>query len=353
MRVAVVAPNYAPVVGGVETVVTQVARHLVGLGCAVEVWTHRPPGRRAVPPDDDGVVVRRFVATPSARYPMSPALWRHTVRHAGGYDVVHAHGYHSTAALGLALRRLGVPVVVTTHYHGVGHTRAAALMHRGYAPVGARLLAHADTVVAVSAAEEALLHNDFPRLAGRTVVIPNGVDDHRLATAAPWPDEPPTLLVAGRLEPYKRVDRVIAAFERLAPAGRLVVVGDGPDRDRLEALAGPRVRFLGRVDDADLARWLRTARGVVSLSAHEAFGLVAAEGVAAGARAVLSDIPAHREVAAMLGDAATVVDADDLDAVVTALGDALAWPNEGPRPVRGWRDVAADYLALYEGVVSR
>jgi len=44
VRVAVVAPNYAPVVGGVETVVTQVAGQLADLGCAVEVWTHKIDG---------------------------------------------------------------------------------------------------------------------------------------------------------------------------------------------------------------------------------------------------------------------------------------------------------------------
>ena len=353
MRVAVVAPNYAPVVGGVETVVTHVARHLVDLGCAVEVWTHRPPGRAALADEEiDGVVVRRFAATPSERYPLSPSLWQHTIRCAGEYDVVHAHGYHSTAGLGVALRRLPVPVVVTPHYHGVGHTRAAQAMHRFYRPFGARLLAHAGTVAAVSAAEKALLGKDFPAIAGRTVVVPNGVDASRIDGAVPWPDEPPALLVVGRLEPYKRVDRVITAFGRLASVGQLVVVGDGPDRGRLEQLAGAHVRFFGRVSDDDLARWLRTARAVVSLSAHEAFGLVAAEGVAAGARAVLSDIPAHREVAAMLGPAAAVIDADDIGAVTTALETALATPNEGPRAVRSWRDVAADYLAIYERAVS-
>ena len=354
MRVAIVAPNYAPVVGGVETVVTQVARCLVDLGCVVEVWTHRPAGRSLPAAEHlNGVLVRRFAATPSERYPLSPSLWRHTIRHAGAYDVVHAHSYHSTAALGVALHRPPVPVVLTTHYHGIGHTRAARLMHRGYGPIGRRLVVNARVVVAVSAAEEALLHNDFPAVADRTVVVPNGVDDRRLVAAEPWPDQPPTVLAIGRLEPYKRVDRVVDAFGRLASPGQLVVIGDGPDRARLERSAGPGVRFAGRVNDDDLARWLRTARGVVSLSAHEAFGLVAAEGVAAGARVVLSGIPAHREVAAMLGTAVTVLDADDVDAVTAALNDALATPNAGLRPVRSWRDVAADYLSIYERLVSR
>lgn len=356
-RVAVVAPNYAPVVGGVETVVTHVARALVARGCTVDVWTHRRPDLAAIE-TADGVTVRRFAATPSARYPLSTALWSHTQRHARDYDVVHAHSYHSTAALGVALRRLPVPVIVTPHYHGVGHTAAARLMHHGYRPLGARLLAHADAVVAVSAAEEALLRNDFPAIAAKTAVVPNGVDAAALAAAEPWPDAPPTLLVAGRLEPYKRVDRVLAAFDATTVAGRLVVLGDGPDRARVERLASAArrtadVTFLGRVPDGDLLRWLRTARGVVSLSAHEAFGLTAAEGVAAGAVAVLSDIPAHREVASMLGPAAMVVDADDTAAVTRTLDEAMRTANAGPRTaVRSWDDVAADYLALYERVVS-
>ena len=89
---------------------------------------------------------------------------------------MHAHSYHSTAALGAALARLPVPLVVTPHYHGVGHTRAARLMHVGYRPLGARLLTRAAAVVAVSAAEEALLRNDFPALAATTSVVPNGAD---------------------------------------------------------------------------------------------------------------------------------------------------------------------------------
>ncbi|MBV9097892.1 MAG: glycosyltransferase family 4 protein [Frankiaceae bacterium] len=355
MRVAVIAPNYAPVVGGVETVVTQVARALVRRGCAVDVWTHRRPELATVEVAD-GVTVHRFASTPSARYPLSPALWRHTQRHAGEYDVVHAHSYHSTAAVGAALHRLPAPLIVTPHYHGVGHTAAARLMHVGYRPLGARLLGNAAAVVAVSAAEEGLLHKDFPAIAARTTVVPNGVDAAALAAAEPWPDAPSTLLVAGRLQPYKRVDRVLSAFDRTTQPGRLVVVGDGPDRARLERLASAARRsadiaFLGRVPDGDLARWLRTARGVVSLSAHEAFGLVGAEGVAAGAVAVLSDIPAHREVASMLGPSATLVDADDVAAVTRALDHAMTTANTGPRAtVRSWDDVAADYLALYERV---
>jgi glycosyltransferase involved in cell wall biosynthesis len=57
-----------------------------------------------------------------------------------------------------------------------------------------------------------------------------------------------SVVFAGRLSPEKGVDTLIDAVGRLSGSVRLDVAGDGPDRERLERLAGGRVRFLGRVD---------------------------------------------------------------------------------------------------------
>ncbi len=59
-------------------------------------------------------------------------------------------------------------------------------------------------------------------------------------------------LTGGRLVPYKRIDLVVEAFTVLKLP--LVVFGTGRDRARLETLAGPTVRFVGRIDDAELQR---------------------------------------------------------------------------------------------------
>ena len=60
-------------------------------------------------------------------------------------------------------------------------------------------------------------------------------------------------LFVGRLLPYRRLDVMIEAFNRL---GRpLLIAGSGRDRERLEALAGPNVTFLGYVPDEDLPAW--------------------------------------------------------------------------------------------------
>ena len=85
----------------------------------------------------------------------------------------------------------------------------------------------------------------------------------------------PVVLVAGRLEPYKQVGLAIAALALTGPEPDLVVLGAGSDLAALRkaaAVAGisDRVQFKGRVSDAELRRWQRSASVVLTLSRHEA-----------------------------------------------------------------------------------
>ena len=91
---------------------------------------------------------------------------------------------------------------------------------------------------------------------------------------------PGFLLTVARLLPYKNVEQVIAAF-RVLNDERLVVVGEGPERERLQAGAPPNVRLAGEVDDPTL-RWLyANAAGLVAAS-REDFGLIPLEAAAFG-----------------------------------------------------------------------
>ena len=83
-----------------------------------------------------------------------------------------------------------------------------------------------------------------------------------------------------RLVPYKRVDLVIEAFNRLGLP--LLVVGDGPERRRLEALAGPTVTLLGRQSPQQVELLLSRCRAYV-YAGLEDFGIAPVEAMAAGA----------------------------------------------------------------------
>ena len=83
-----------------------------------------------------------------------------------------------------------------------------------------------------------------------------------------------------RLVPNKRVDLVVEAFNRTGLP--LVVIGDGPERRRLQAMAGPHIRILGRLPDAEVSGWLEHCRAFV-YAGLEDFGIAPVEAMAAGA----------------------------------------------------------------------
>lgn len=86
-------------------------------------------------------------------------------------------------------------------------------------------------------------------------------------------------LVVSRLNPYKRIDLAISAFN--GTPYRLVVVGDGPDRAALEALAEPNITFVGRRSDEEVATYYSECRAVI-FPGEEDFGLVPLEANASG-----------------------------------------------------------------------
>jgi glycosyltransferase involved in cell wall biosynthesis len=161
------------------------------------------------------------------------------------------------------------------------------------------------------------------------------------------------VLFVGRIEKYKQVDHLINAVELLSEDVELVIVGDGPERPdiaRRASRSGASVRVLGRVEDDVLHRWQRTAKVVVSLSLNEAFGIVIAEGLAAGASVVASNIAAHREVVVEHSKRTELVDPDaSAHEIALAVSRALCRDRESAPGYNttSWGDVAERICGLY------
>ncbi len=134
---------------------------------------------------------------------------------------------------------------------------------------------------------------------GQRFYLPeNGVDPDRFPIADGWPEPSGRFrfVTVGRLVPYKGMDLILEALHgsRGLAEAELVVVGDGPERGRLEAMAvdlglGDRVRFLGWVDQRSLAGELRAAQAFVFPSLREFGGAVVLEALASGLPAIVVD----------------------------------------------------------------
>jgi glycosyltransferase involved in cell wall biosynthesis len=139
-----------------------------------------------------------------------------------------------------------------------------------------------------------------------TVLQQLGVDDDRIrlicngveppALSVPRSPEP-LFLALGRLADYKRIDMLLRLWERVRPVvgGRLVIAGDGPERERLKALAAPDVIFTGRVSEGEKHRLLCTAWMLLHPAMIEGWGIVVAEAAIRGTPAIGFEVPGLRD----------------------------------------------------------
>ena len=107
----------------------------------------------------------------------------------------------------------------------------------------------------------------------------------------------PLFLALGRLTDYKRIDLLLRLWERVrhVVGGQLVIAGDGPERARIEALAGPGVVVTGRVSEEEKHRLLCSAWMLVHPAMIEGWGIVIVEAAIRGTPGIGFDVPGLRD----------------------------------------------------------
>lgn len=347
MRIAQVCPLYSPYIGGVETHVEEVSKRLVRKGHEVTVISTDPSGR--LPKSDvlEGVKVLRFPAfAPGDAYYFSPSLSSY-IKKAGGFDAVHAHGYHAFPAY-FAVRARAPKFIFTPHYHGRGHTPFRDLLLKPYAFLGRRIFDRASRIICVSEFEKSLVCRDF-KCDGKVAVIPNGVNKAEFKGLEPYPKGLKVILYVGRLEEYKGVQYVLRALPHLQ-WHRLQIIGKGPYKEALlkEAKAlgvQYRVSILADQTRDELLRWYATADVFAMLSKFEAYGITVAEALCAGVPCVVANGSALSE---FVGGSCKGVDLPiDGEALAEAIRAAAF--NGVPANILDWDEVADMVLKVYTG----
>jgi teichuronic acid biosynthesis glycosyltransferase TuaC len=241
------------------------------------------------------------------------------------YDLVHAH--NAVPAAEAVLRaRVRTPLVVSVHGGDVFHTAPGSA-------AGSAAVRHALTHARLVLANSAGIERESRALgAQRTRVIHLGADLPRALAA---PDTQPTLVTLAHLVARKRHADVLRALwllrDRIPPL-RYIVIGDGPERGALEALAGElglreHVEFTGQLRHEDALRRLREGHVFVLPSTDEAFGVAYVEAMAGGLPAIgaLGE-PGPQEISGA-GDGMVLVPPGDPEMLASAIEELFAHPR--------------------------
>ena len=279
-------------------------------------------------------------------------------------QIVEAHVAYPTALPArIASWIVGARLVV--YSHGSDVTAGATGFHRR---VKGRVFRTADLHVATSGFIASELVRRFHVDQRKVIVFSPGIDFRRFSDGAAATERTGVLFV-GRLASGKGVHELLRAVAQLERRAPLRFVGDGPEREALEREAaeiGVDATFDGALSPEEVARAMREAVVVAMPSTYpEGLGLVALEGMAAGALVVASDIGGLPE-SVVDGTTGWLVSPGDVAALSFALADALALAEAGPprltallgraRDAARAQDadaIAARTLAAYETLIGR
>ena len=271
------------------------------------------------------------------------------------FDVVHLHEPFAPGPSLTSAALCRTPMIGTFHRSGL------SFAYTVFRPALVRFVQRLAVRVAVSEDARRTAADAF---GGDYEVFANGIEVERFAKATPWSTTGPTVAFVGRHEPRKGLGVLVEAMGEVGPDVRLLIAGEGSETAELRSrTAGdPRVEWLGRLDDAEVASLVRGADVLCAPSLHgESFGVVLLEGMAASTPVVASDLPGYRNVAepdvhallvppgepaALAGALRRVLDDATLASALVEAGDARAAELSMDR-------LAERYVEVYQQVLSR
>ncbi len=338
MRVLIVQTRFPPALGGQEKHVDQLVKYLALDGYDITVYTTsslssedvhsfslRPPF--ILRPKEKTPLPQKevFLNTVVRRYNLKwrywslnwiPGMFKELKRTTASFDLVHAHGYHHTAALISCYyaKKFHTPFILTGHDLIISRDLPADAQHiyQLYErTLGSYMLKNSTELIALTD-DQAEQYRERGADARKISVIPNGIELERfrkqdlhqdLLTQYGLAENDTILLFVGRVIERKGIQDIISILPQVLgpfPETKLVIAGeDYGYKNQLEALAArysleANVIFTGPVSDQQVAQLYKSASIFVLPSQMEGFGIVLLEAMASGTLCIAYSLPSVR-----------------------------------------------------------
>jgi phosphatidyl-myo-inositol alpha-mannosyltransferase len=354
MKIGLVCPYSINKHGGVLEVVLALKSGLVELGHEVKIITPRPRGNSAEQPPEGVIFMGTSTDFRSPAHTTTQVSSTHAEEEIDAilareqFDVLHFHEPW-VPLLSRQLLQRSQAVNIATFHSKVPETMMSRTVIKVVNPYMKSVMKYLHQLTAVSpaGAEYAATMTDQP-----ITIIPNGIDLQKyrhLPTAKQKPGQ--TVLYIGRLERRKGVKYLLKAFQVLSqdnPEVRLVIAGDGPDREKLELLADDlklhNIDFLGFVSEELKLELLAQANLFCSPAVYgESFGIVLLEAMATKTVCVAGDNSGYQDVMQGLGGI-SIVNPRQTDEFARRLELLLT-----QKPLRDvWQRWAGDYVKQFD-----
>lgn len=366
MRVGLVSPYDFASPGGVNDHVRHLAVRLQRLGHETRIFA--PSSRTDV--DFDSARFYRIgtpIAIPANESVARITLSFHLANRVAAiieqerFDILHFHE-PLLPALPMTMLRMSTTANVGT-FHAFAHSNIGYYYGR---PLLQPYLAQLDRGIAVSEPARAFVNRYFPHFPLR--IIPNGIDvavyRPGLAPIRHLRDDKLNILFVGRLEKRKGLGDLLRAYQAMqprVPRSRLIIVGDGPLRGRVESYISrhrlPNVVLAGFVPESVKPRYYNSADVFCApATGAESFGIVLLEALASGLPVVATEVPGYMTVLETGRDSVTVQPENwrELAASLVILArDPDLRRRLGDYALQksrrySWDNVAAEVLEVYE-----
>lgn len=205
------------------------------------------------------------------------------VKEFGKPDIIHAHFYSIAAIASILKKKYGIPFVITEHSSKLNKpaTEISDLDKR----LATKAYQNCDRLITVS---EALRNNIFRNFGYDSIVIPNMVDNQCFQYLDKAKNDAPFVFVSvGNLIPIKAFDKLIEAFSHVKDDVKLLIIGEGPERERLQnqiknLRLEAQVKLLGQLKRDEINKVYQESHVFVLASQSETFGVSYIEAMYAG-----------------------------------------------------------------------